>query len=267
MYAIPGKIRNFYLRVPVSDMMIEPIQWSDAKGKPLNPRMQDPGATRLILNVNNIDVLTDRLRQGGAKVISAGGKPLTLTDETGRKRVIVFEDFNGFFVELVQREPLPPRTGDAPPTFYIDRSDFALTVSDLDKSAKFYGEILGLQVKTDASFRTDAKRLDALGMKEAQYREATVVWPDKTPQVRLVEFKGIDRKPLTPLVPDPCSTILRINVRDVDSILAKVKTFPDAKIMNVSGRPTLQGRTVFVIVRAPGGTYLQFVGPAPNQSQ
>jgi hypothetical protein len=151
MYVVSGKIRNFYLRVPVSDLMIEPIQWSEAKGKPLNPRIQDTGSTRLILNVNNIDALTDRLKRGKAKVITTGGKPVTVTDKTGTRRTIVFEDFNGFFVQLVELDPQPPQTGDAPPTYFINGSNLALTVADLDKSARFIGTILGLQVKTDRS--------------------------------------------------------------------------------------------------------------------
>src|SRR4029079_11464676 len=76
MYAVNGRIRNFILRVPTSDLQVEPIQWSDAKGKPLNPRLQDPGASRLVLSVSNIDLLVGRLKQASAKVLTAGGKPI-----------------------------------------------------------------------------------------------------------------------------------------------------------------------------------------------
>jgi hypothetical protein len=267
MYVVSGKIRNFYLRVPVSDLMIEPIQWSEAKGKPLNPRIQDTGSTRLILNVNNIDALTDRLKRGKAKVITTGGKPVTVTDKTGTRRTIVFEDFNGFFVQLVELDPQPPQTGDAPPTYFINGSNLALTVADLDKSARFIGTILGLQVKTDPSPRTDVNRMEALGLKGVQFRQATFAWPDKTPPFHLIEFQGVDRKQITPLVADPNSTIVRINVKNMESVLAKVKAFPDAKIMNVSAGPVLQGELEFVIVRAPGGAYLQIYGPARGRAQ
>src|SRR5437773_1899427 len=36
MYGVEGQIRNFIVRVPTSDLQVEPIQWSEAKGKPLN---------------------------------------------------------------------------------------------------------------------------------------------------------------------------------------------------------------------------------------
>ena len=76
------------------------------------------------------------------------------------------------------------------------------------------------------------------------------------------------KKTLTPLVADPNSTLMRIFVRDLAPVLAKVKTFPDAKIMNVSGGPTTGnpggGGPQWLVVRLPGGsTYLQIIG-LPN---
>ena len=46
--------------------------------------------------MSSIDTLADRLKRGGAKVLTSGGKPVSLADETGMNRVIVFEDLNGF---------------------------------------------------------------------------------------------------------------------------------------------------------------------------
>ncbi len=106
-------------------------------------------------------------------------------------------------------------------------------------------------------------------MKGGQYREANIAWPDKTPQLRLIQFRGLDQKTLAPLVPDPNSTIIRLFVRDMDSLLAKVKAFPEAKIMNVSGGPTLRAdHTPWLIVKLPGSsTYLQMVGLANGRVQ
>jgi len=93
-----------------------------------------------------------------------------------------------------------------------------------------------------------------------------VIWPDKTPQLRLIQFTGIDQKTLTPLVADPNANLIRVFVRDMDSTLEKVKAFPDAKIMNVSGTPTKLGNVPFLVVRLPGGsTYLQIGGLATGR--
>src|SRR5207253_2742785 len=107
MYGVGGQLRNFLVQVPnfrvqTEPLQIQALQWRDAKGKALNPRLQDSGATRLILIVSNLDVLVDRLKKGGAKVVTTGGAPVAIADGTGSSRAIMFDDGNGFFVELIQ---------------------------------------------------------------------------------------------------------------------------------------------------------------------
>ena len=239
--AVGGTLRNITLLTPGSpflvagqEMALEPIEWKNAKGKPLNPKPQDPGATLMIFHVTDIDRVTGYLKQVGAKVVTAGSAPV----ELGMNRSIVFDDGNGFFVELVQPEKLPeqlvPQAANAPRSF-VYGLDTTVTVADLDKSAQFFRDVMGLNVTVDPTFHADPKRLQALGMKGAQYREATVAWPDRTPQLNLVQFKGIEQKTLTPLVADPNATIMRIFVSDMAPVLAKVKANPEAKIMNVFG--------------------------------
>jgi hypothetical protein len=221
--------------------------------------------------VTDIDKLTGYLKQGGAKAVTAGGAPVEVAGPAGMSRAIVFDDGNGFFVELVQPGTLPEQlaaqAANAPRSF-VYALDTTVTVADIDRSAQFFRETLGLNVAVDSSFHTDPKRLKVLGMKGAQYREATVAWPDGTPQLNLVQFKGIEQKTLTPLVADPNATIMRIFVTDMAPVLAKVKANPDARIMNVSGAPVTgngrPGSPQWLMVRLPGGsTYLQIIG-LPN---
>src|SRR5258708_4381820 len=54
MYGVKGNTRNFFLRVPGSELNIELEQFSAAKGKKLDTHIQDPGAVQLIFNVNDI---------------------------------------------------------------------------------------------------------------------------------------------------------------------------------------------------------------------
>jgi hypothetical protein len=104
IYRTRGNSRNFVLRVPGSDLGLEIEHFSGAKGKRLNTHLQDPGAQQLIFTVNNftannIDVLTGWLTKGGAKVLTAGGKPVSVKYGAGTARAILFEDFNGMFVQ------------------------------------------------------------------------------------------------------------------------------------------------------------------------
>lgn len=263
MYGVAGNIKNFYLLVPVSGLMIEPIQWSEAKGKALSPNFQDPGSTSMVLTVNNIDALADRLQKAGVKILTAGGKPVNVTQAGGTSRVLVVQDFNGFFVELVQPPPGGAGRGNAPPTYYINNASFVLTVDNVETAAKFYQDVMGLTVTVDPAFHAEPDRLAALGMRGAEYRQASVAWPDKTPQMQLVQFRGLPTKPIAPLVADPNSTVFRIFVSNIDTMTAKVKAFPGAKIMNLGGQAYANGNgpNRWLMITAPGNQHLQLVGP------
>ena len=265
MYGVKGNTRNFFLRVPGSDLNLEIEQFSGAKGKRLDTHVQDPGAVQLIFTVNNIDLLTEWLTKGGARVLSAGGKPVSVSDELGAAREILFQDFNGFFVRLVQRDgpPAGPGANGAPPSSFVTGVTIGVTVDDTGKTARFYHDVLGVDVKTAGSFIGDAKPMEVFGLKGAQYRENAVAFPEKTPQLHFLEFKGVERKPLHPLVADPNSVLIRTAVRDMDSVVARVKA-AGGQIMNVSGGPFLNGRAKWLIVTDPNGAHLQLVDRNAN---
>jgi catechol 2,3-dioxygenase-like lactoylglutathione lyase family enzyme len=221
----------------------------------------------MIFRVTDINRLAGYIKQGGANVVTTGGAPVAVEGASGPSHAIVFDDGNGFMVELVQPDVLPAQlVGQAanPPRSFVYGLDTTITVADIEKSAQFFRDVLGLTVTVDPAFHADPKRLQVLGMKGGQYKEATVAWPDRTPQLNLVQFSGVEQKTLTPLVAEPNATMMRMFVSDLAPVLDKVKASPDAKIMNVSGGPSPQNNIPWLVVRLPGGaTYLQIVG-LPN---
>jgi predicted enzyme related to lactoylglutathione lyase len=255
MYAVQGNTRNFFLKAPGSDLTFEIESFDGAKGKPLSTHIQDPGAVQFIFNTRDIDQLTAWITKGGAKVHTIGGKPVAFTDDAGSGRAIEFDDFNGFFVRLVQRDGLPKPEG--APTAFINGVTLGTTVEDTEKTARFYHDILGVDVKI-GSFSSDAKLAETFGLKGAQVRESAVGFPDKTPALHFFEFKGVDRKPLRPAQADPNSVLLRIAVHDLPGIMAKVKA-AGGEIMNASGGITNNGRTHWLVVKDPNGNHMQLL--------
>lgn len=259
MYGVKGNSRNFYVRVPGSTLTLEIEQFSGATGKKLNTHLQDPGAMQLIFTTNNITALTNYLTKGGAKVLSTGGAPVLVGGESGEARAILFQDFNGFFVQLVQPDNKPPQRGgnNAPPNSFITGVTIGVTVDDSEKTARFYHDVLGVDVEMGA-FVTASKQLEVFGMKNAQYRESVVGFPEGTPQLHFFEFKGVPRQGLHPLVADPNSILIRTTVRDMDSVVTRVRA-AGGQIMNVSGGPTVNGRSRWLVVTDPNGAHLQLL--------
>jgi catechol 2,3-dioxygenase-like lactoylglutathione lyase family enzyme len=264
MYGVHGNIRNFTLRIPGTDMGIEPVQWSDAKGKLLPSRVQDPGAAHLILNTWNMDGMMARIAKGGAQVLTAGGKPVIVAGPNGNNRVVWLREPNGFFVELIQPDPPPPAPGanGAPAASYYMGGHAGFAVADLDKTVHFYRDVLGFQAQA-GEFMSNKDQLDAFGVRGAQYRTATLRTPGNTPEIRLVEFKGVDRKPLEMNIVDPNAMVLRMRVRGIDALAARLKA-AGTKIVSLSGAPYPNGPTRWFMVEGPDNVFVQLTEAPAN---
>src|SRR5262245_4507207 len=265
MYGVHGNARNFTLQVPGAEFGVEPMQWSESKGKPLQPRLQAAGASQLILAVNDIDELLGFLTKGGVKVVTTGGKPVPVNNSQGKARVVIVQDFHGYYVRLVQPDPLPPLGGanGAGPPGYIMGGNVAITVQDTEKAAQFYRDVLGLKVQLGDGFSSDASELAALGMNgKVQYRESIVMFPGKS-QLHLVEFKNIDRQPIHPGIVDQNAVVLRISVRGIDALYNKMKA-SQVPIVSVSGAPYQNGQTRWLMVRDPDNVFVQPVERPPT---
>ena len=263
MYQVKGSARNFSLRIPGTDMGVEPIQWSEAKGKPLPSRIQDPGAGHLIFNTWNIDGFMERITKGDVQILSAGRRPVTVTGPNGRNSVVWMRQPNGFFVALVQPYPPPPAPGanGAPsPTWYLG-AHAGFAVEDTEKTARFYREVLGLQVQT-GEFEAAKDQMDAFGISGGQYRISTVRVRGNS-EVRLVEFKGIDRKPLQMQIADPNALILRFRVRGIDALAARIKA-AETKVVSLSGGPYANGQTRWLMVQGPDNVFVQLTEAPSN---
>jgi catechol 2,3-dioxygenase-like lactoylglutathione lyase family enzyme len=218
-----GQIRFQSLRIPGSTMSVEIVDFKDVDRKPLGPRLQDPGAVRLILLVRDIDSLLSHLKQKSVPVVTAGGSPVDISQGGGKARAAIVKDPDGFFIELLQPET-PPETN-APPTSNVIGARFGLTIADTEQTMRVYRDLLGFQPLIDASFTSNKGLNDLMATPGAQVRRSTSLVPGSMLQVEFVEFKGIERKPIGARIQDPGATRLQLRVRDTD---AAVKTLTAA---------------------------------------
>jgi hypothetical protein len=77
--------------------------------------------------------------------------------------------------------------------------------------------------------------------------------------VTFIEFKDIDRKPLHTRIQDPGTAILQLMVRDVDSLVAKLKA-GGATVVSVGGEAVNIGTNARIaIVRDPNNLFLELI--------
>ena len=246
-----------------SPMRAEFIEWNEAGRKPIQPRIQDPGATRMILMVRNLDAILARVRRTGTTVVTSGGSPMTLETSAGTRKMILLKDPDGFFVELIQ--PLPPPLDATRASNNIYSIGFGVTVSDLDKTLSVFKVALGFDPKV-GMWTQDEKVASIAGLPAAETRSAEAAVPGSNLQIEFREFRNVGRKANESSLRDPGTPILRLHVRDIDTTLTKLfaagikVASKDEQYVTLNTNLNTNGNSVrLVILRGPDNLMIQLL--------
>ncbi|HLG53814.1 MAG TPA: VOC family protein [Vicinamibacterales bacterium] len=253
----PGAQSRFLaLKVPGSDIGIELIEYKDIDRKPQTPRFHDPGAANIALRVRDLSVILPKLQKfGAATIITQGGKPATIN---GGQYLFV-QDPDGFVVELAQGTP--PADSRVPASSNVFGAAFELTVADSAQSVKFYG-LLGLEMELGASFNDNQLMAATAGAPGASFRQSRTTIPGTSTAFTLIEFKNIDRRPVTGRVQDPGTAILQLRVRDVTALTATLKA-AGVPVVTTGGVPVeVRPGLKIAIVRDPNNLMLELIEAA-----
>src|SRR5262249_25220240 len=153
-----------------------------------------------------------------AHILTAGGVPATIA---GGTRVMFIQDPDGFIIELVQPNTIPPATSESPS--HVLGMSFEATAEDASRTATFYKDLLGFQMGAVAAYNGDRLMTDTAGTPGAQFRQTRAAIPSTSGTMTFIEFKDIDRKPIRTRVQDPGTAIIQLMVRDLDSLLNTLK--------------------------------------------
>lgn len=247
--------RYAVLQVPGSPIGVELIEQKDIERKPQHPHFYDPGAANLILRVRDLDSVFEKIQKfPGAKVITAAGKPVTINNTT---HVVFVQDPDGFVVELGQGKP--PVNSTVPASSNVFGGGFELSVANSEESVKFYNDLLDFKMKLGAEFNTNQLMAETAGAPGASFRQSRSPIPGTSASMTLIEFKGIDRKPLHGRVQDPGTAILQLRVRDVVALTRKLKA-AGVPIITTGGEPVELGPgTKIAMVRDPNNLMLELI--------
>jgi predicted enzyme related to lactoylglutathione lyase len=246
--------------VPESPMRAELVEFKGVDRKPARPRIQDPGASIFILIVRDLTPILTRIRKAGATVITTAGDPVQLADGS---RAVLVQDPDGFFVELVERNPEPATKAPADSNFI--GVSFAFTVSDSARMAQVFKNALGFDPQPPAIVKDKAQE-KLLGLRTAQIRRTRALVPGTSFQIEFIEFKGIDRRAVHSRPQDPGSAVLRLVVRDADSAV-KMLDSAGVKVASAGGQivklPGANANLRAAIAGAPDNLFVQVLQNVP----
>ena len=256
-----GQSRLAVVKVPGLAMGIELIQYKDIGSKVQAPRFYDPGAANMAMRIRNLDALFPKVAAyPGVKVISAGGKPVTLTTPNGTLHAMFVQDPDGFVVEMIDASN--GTSGSANPDApgpVLSGSAFEATVRNLDETARFYNDHFGVAFPTGAAYNDNQQMAATAGAPGASFRQSRINIPGTAVPFTLIEFKNIERKELTGRTQDPGTTVLQLVVKDLAAVTRKLKA-GGVSIVTTGGEPVQVSPVLkILIVKDPNNMLLELV--------
>jgi catechol 2,3-dioxygenase-like lactoylglutathione lyase family enzyme len=249
--------RHVAARIPGVNMSVEILEIQNVDRKATRLRFQDPGTITLALLVRNVDALLPALTRAGVTVLTPGGVPVTMADHS---RSVLVEDPDGRPIELRQPSPLPETT--APPASNIIGARVIWIIGDTDRMVHAYRDVLGgFQIQSEPSFTSDRSLQALTGLRNAQVRRSHMQVPGSPVAFDLLEFKGVDRKPLRTRLQDPGSTRMQMRVRDLDAIIAKMEGLGSHIVAKEGTRVPVMPNLWVAVMPDPNNLYLTLIEP------
>jgi catechol 2,3-dioxygenase-like lactoylglutathione lyase family enzyme len=268
MFGLPGaKLRWTIARPTGTRNGIEIIEITQAGGRALNRRIQDPGAVTLSRWVDELDPVLMRLKALGAAVVSKGEAPVTTGDGgpiQGTIQQVVVRAPDGHFVHLSTRGPRTTAADDA--RLRLD-GRVRLTVSNYDRAIALYQDALGLRLST-AGYGGGRASLFGIDDDRSKLRFITLDVPGSAVVLELMELTGIDRRTVSGSIQDPGSTRMQLQVRDLDAAIQAVVR-AGGSVISTGGKPVElpAGRGAAIraaIVRDPDNLFLVLIEARPR---
>jgi catechol 2,3-dioxygenase-like lactoylglutathione lyase family enzyme len=262
MFGLPdARIRWAIARTPAAPGGVELVEISAAGGRPLERRLQDPGANCLVVTVRDLDATFARLRRLGAPVVTIGGEPVTIGQGT---RIVVVRDPDGNFVELSQPAELPST---APADTNVLGVRLRLAVADVEAAARLFQSELGLESRAPVGEYGDNEAvLHALGLESGKYRVAQQNVPGSGLMYDFVDFADVDRRTVQGRIQDFGSTRVQLRVRSLDAAIAAFERF-GGEVISTGGEPVSlpagNATTRVAIVRDPNNLFVVLIEAPP----
>jgi catechol 2,3-dioxygenase-like lactoylglutathione lyase family enzyme len=103
--------------------------------------------------------------------------------------------------------------------------NFIHDVSDLNQSVHFYGDLIGMEIpRPPGDWQTGEGVLKMYGATGGRFRVANAQVTGVAMRVEMVEFQGVDRKPVRRAPGEPGASILILTVADLQPVLDRLKT-------------------------------------------
>jgi catechol 2,3-dioxygenase-like lactoylglutathione lyase family enzyme len=216
-----AKFRAATFRIPNAPFGFELTEFTGTTRKNYQPNLQDPGAAMLSLQIRDMDQMLAKIKATHAVIVTAGGAPVNPSGSASSKlREILIRDPDGFFVQLVQPDPLPASAANAGD---ILGGAVNLSIEDSARTVKFLSEAIGFGSKPTGQLATNPVVANLINLPGSQWRITHGSIRGTTLDFGLIEYVGPARAKAAPGAQDPGSPAFTMVVKDIDAAVDQWK--------------------------------------------
>jgi catechol 2,3-dioxygenase-like lactoylglutathione lyase family enzyme len=251
-----SRFRTVFMRVANTPFGLELAEFFDIPRETRAANPWDPGASRLIFAVRDLDSIVAALAARGAPIVTLGGAPV----DTPAGRAIVVRDPDGYLIELRQAaQAAIARVESVGP---VIETSIGLTVADVRTALVFYEDLLGFEVRDSAPAVDAELRLN--GLAGGAFAQTRTSIPRIGASVVLSEYElptgAPAAQPFRWRIQDVGAPQFQLEVAGLGALLERT-TAAGYRFLSVGGKPIQRpfGRFVFAI--DPDGVLVEYVEP------
>jgi len=265
----PMDARNRAVLLPIpgtaakggNEMTVEAIEIKNIASKPYQPSIKDPGSSRLVLMVRELDKTLSILKSELVPVITSGGNPVVLPSHPGIAgiiRAVLVRDPDGYPVELMEITPAPPST--APAESKVLGARVVLVVENLEATCRWFQHLVGPDLQFWASPSSiDDKAYQELTGVSGPFQMAVAMIPGAPVAIEFIQYKSNTKNFVRPHFQDPGAAHLLFMAKDVDVIMPRIRS-AKAQILSKTDGPVFIGPvTRSLFVTDPDGFWAEFM--------
>ena len=253
-----SRFRTVFMRAANAPFGLEVSEFFDIPRGERAASPWDPGASRLIVTVRDLDAVVRALKARGAPVVTLGGVPV----DTPRGRALLVRDPDGYLVEARQASRaagVAVRSADE-----VIETSIGITVSRRALALAFYENLLGFNVKDTRTVGAAELRLN--GLASGKLTETVMSVPGTSVAVVLSEF-ALPAGTTPPArrfdwrLQDVGSPQFQLEVRGLDALIDRTKN-AGYRFLSVGATPIQRAFGRFVFAIDPDAVLVEFVEPA-----
>ena len=252
-----SRFRTVFMRAANTPFGLELSEFFDVPRSERHANAWDPGASKLIFTVRDLNSVVARLTTRRTPVVTIGGVAL----DTPNGRVILVRDPDGYLVEVRQASSAAVTAAKEPGD--VIETAIGISVARRERALAFYEKLLGFELGA-TSTATDAE-LRVNGVTEGTLTHTVMSIPGIEATVVLAEFtRPATASPAVPFawrVQDVGAPQFQLEVAGLDALLERTAR-AGYHFLSVGGKPIQRpfGRFVFAI--DSDGILVEFVEPS-----